>query len=50
MKIKINSWNAVATWLWDITEDKCIICQQSFESPCPRCKCPGDDCVPGKII
>jgi len=26
MKIKIVSWNGVATWLWDIEEVKCIIC------------------------
>jgi anaphase-promoting complex subunit 11 len=47
MKVKINSWNAVATWKWDIeTEECCTICQFAFESPCPRCKVPGDDCVP----
>ena len=47
MKVKINSWNAVATWKWDIeNEDCCTICQFAFEMPCPRCKVPGDDCVP----
>ena len=47
MKVKIDSWNAVATWKWDIeSEECCTICQYAFESPCPRCKVPGDDCVP----
>lgn len=46
MKIKIVSWDGVATWLWDIEEVKCIICQNDFETPCPKCKIPGDDCVP----
>ena len=47
MKVKINSWNAIATWVWDIdTESNCTICQLPFESPCPKCKVPGDECVP----
>ncbi len=47
MKVKINSWNSVATWKWDIENaDKCTICQSEFEAPCPRCRIPGDDCVP----
>lgn len=47
MKVKINSWHAVATWKWDIeSADSCAICQFAFESPCPRCKVPGDGCIP----
>jgi anaphase-promoting complex subunit 11 len=46
MKVKIKKWKGVATWLWDIEEVKCTICQSDFESPCPKCKTPGDDCVP----
>lgn len=47
MKVKINSWNAIATWVWDIdSESNCTICQLPFESPCPKCKVPGDECVP----
>ena len=33
--------------MWDIEDNsECSICQQAFESPCPKCKFPGDDCVP----
>lgn len=48
MKFKIESWHSVATWMWNIPtdEDCCTICQYPFESPCPKCKVPGDDCVP----
>ncbi len=31
MKVKINSWHAVATWKWDIeNSDRCAICQFQF--------------------
>jgi anaphase-promoting complex subunit 11 len=47
MKVKINSWNAVAAWKWDLDDnDACTICMTSYESPCPSCKLPGDDCPP----
>lgn len=47
MKVKIESWHAVGTWKWDIENyECCTICLSPFESPCPRCKFPGDDCVP----
>jgi anaphase-promoting complex subunit 11 len=47
MRFEIKKWNAVATWLWEIEDqDICTICQLPFESPCPKCKMPGDDCVP----
>lgn len=47
MKVKINSWQAVATWKWDIQNaESCAICQFAFESPCPTCKMPGDECIP----
>ena len=47
MKFKVLAWNGVATWVWDIkNEMNCTICQLPFESPCPRCKTPGDDCIP----
>jgi hypothetical protein len=26
MKIKIKSWNAVATWVWNLDKDTCTIC------------------------
>ena len=51
MKVKIKSWNALATWVWNIeNESQCAICQSDFESPCPRCKVPGDECPPSKMI
>ena len=46
MKVKINSWHAVAHWEWDIPDPTCVICLQPFEAPCPTCKNPGDDCSP----
>lgn len=50
MKLKINTWNAIATWVWDIeNESNCTICQLPFESPCPKCKTPGDECVPSNL-
>lgn len=51
MRVKIKQWNALATWVWDIgNEDTCAICRQPFELPCPKCKMPGDDCVPSKFL
>ncbi|EDN98161.1 hypothetical protein SS1G_13018 [Sclerotinia sclerotiorum 1980 UF-70] len=45
MKVKIKTWNAVATWRWDLDEDDvCGICQVHFDGTCPTCKYPGDDC------
>ena len=46
MKVKIKSWQAVGTWTWNIDLPQCTICQLIFESPCPSCKLPGDDCPP----
>lgn len=45
------SVNLVASWTWDgKTDDTCGICRQLFDSCCPVCKIPGDDCpiVTGK--
>lgn len=37
----------VAGWRWDVKEDDvCGICREAFESCCPTCKVPGDDCPP----
>ncbi|KAI9365758.1 RING/U-box [Pilaira anomala] len=46
MKVKINSWNMVATWSWDVKEndDVCGICHSEYDHCCPNCKMPGDDC------
>ncbi|KAA8575924.1 hypothetical protein EYC84_006089 [Monilinia fructicola] len=44
MKVKIRTWNAVATWRWDLDEDDvCGICQVHFDGTCPTCKYPGDE-------
>lgn len=45
MKVKITSWNSIATWRWDVPEeDVCGICQIHYDGTCPSCKYPGDDC------
>ena len=45
MKVTIKTWNTVATWRWDISEDDvCGICQVHFDGTCPTCRFPGDDC------
>lgn len=50
MKVTIKSWQAVATWRWDLREDDdtCGICQVAFDATCPRCRFPGDACPLGK--
>ena len=49
MRVKVQTWNAVATWVWDIeNQTDCTICQFPLESPCSKCKFPGDDCPPSK--
>jgi anaphase-promoting complex subunit 11 len=45
MRVEINSWLAVATWEWDIEDDRCSICLNEFEMPCNKCKFGGDDCA-----
>lgn len=56
MKVKVNRWAAIAAWKWDLgkeddgsmddesEEDLCGICRLNYESCCPDCKIPGDDC------
>ncbi|CAG9321828.1 unnamed protein product [Blepharisma stoltei] len=46
MKVKIEKWLGVARWAWDVPDPQCVICLLPFESPCPTCKNPGDDCAP----
>mmetsp|Transcript_28193 Transcript_28193/g.49658 ORF Transcript_28193/g.49658 Transcript_28193/m.49658 type:complete len:99 (-) Transcript_28193:25-321(-) len=46
MKIKVKKWHMVGYWSWNISDEICGICQQSFDACCPECKFPGDDCVP----
>ncbi|KAI8971389.1 anaphase-promoting complex subunit 11 [Pilobolus umbonatus] len=45
MKIHVRSWNLAAQWSWRVAgEDICSICQSAYESCCPSCTMPGDDC------
>ncbi|XP_011206642.1 PREDICTED: anaphase-promoting complex subunit 11 [Bactrocera latifrons] len=44
MKLTIKSWTGVATWRWIANDENCGICRMSFESTCPECSLPGDDC------
>ena len=46
MTVSIDSWLSVASWSWDIRDSYCTVCMYSFETPCPHCKFPGDDCPP----
>jgi len=41
-------WHGVATWRWDVNDERCGICYSAFEACCPDCSAPGDDCPPGK--
>jgi anaphase-promoting complex subunit 11 len=43
-RVEIQSWMAVATWEWDISDPHCAICLNEFEMPCNRCQFGGDDC------
>lgn len=38
----------VGTWRWNISDpdDVCGICRLGFETCCPTCHSPGDDCPP----
>lgn len=52
MKITVKHWHAIAQWRWDTGStddddgegDVCGICRVAYESCCPSCKMPGDDC------
>lgn len=47
MKIKKANFSIVASWQWDLGDnEECTICGIYFDSPCPDCKLPGDDCPP----
>ena len=49
MKVIIKRWHAVATWRWEVNDERCGICYTAFEACCPDCNVPGDDCPPGKL-
>lgn len=50
MEVKILNWDFVSSWKFDLKFDICIICQHRFEDPCPRCKLPGENCIPGSLL
>eukprot|EP01022_Parablepharisma_sp_SALTPOND_P000673 TRINITY_DN1040_c0_g1_i1.p1 TRINITY_DN1040_c0_g1~~TRINITY_DN1040_c0_g1_i1.p1 ORF type:complete len:574 (-),score=43.86 TRINITY_DN1040_c0_g1_i1:5550-7271(-) len=43
-QLGINNGKIIQTW--DIRDSYCTVCMNSFETPCPHCKFPGDDCPP----
>ncbi|EDV21727.1 uncharacterized protein TRIADDRAFT_30014 [Trichoplax adhaerens] len=45
MKVTIQKWIGVASWKWQVNDDNCGICRMPFDSCCPECKLPGDDCT-----
>ena len=46
LKVRIVHWHGVAIWKWVVREEDCGICRQAFDSTCPSCLMPGDDCPP----
>lgn len=42
--VEVEEAQFVATWAWVTNEKDCGICRRSFESCCPTCVVPGDDC------
>ncbi|ORX46522.1 RING/U-box [Hesseltinella vesiculosa] len=46
MKVRIKSWKMASYWRWDIDDDDdvCGICQNVYDSCCPNCLRPGDEC------
>lgn len=60
MKVTVTAVRPVAYWKWDTSTEahkpfiydeyeedddaECGICRLAFESCCPECKVPGDDC------
>ncbi|OAJ44799.1 hypothetical protein BDEG_27992 [Batrachochytrium dendrobatidis JEL423] len=51
MTARQEHWRSVAEWRWAVVpddDDVCAICMNPYESCCPKCKLPGDDCPLGK--
>lgn len=46
LKVKVKHWHAVAIWKWVVKEEDCGICRSAFDSTCPSCTMPGDECPP----
>ncbi|ODV62039.1 anaphase promoting complex subunit 11, partial [Ascoidea rubescens DSM 1968] len=44
MKVKIKNWHAISYWHWTVDDELCGICRAAFDSTCPVCKYPGDEC------
>jgi hypothetical protein len=47
LKVRVNKWNTVAEWRWDVKDEDCGICRCPFNGCPPKVKYPGDDCPPG---
>mmetsp|Transcript_25355 Transcript_25355/g.71106 ORF Transcript_25355/g.71106 Transcript_25355/m.71106 type:complete len:87 (-) Transcript_25355:19-279(-) len=46
MKVKVKSWNAIASWKWVVEDEDCGICRMPFDGYCVDCTAPGDGCPP----
>ena len=49
IKVRLLGARFVTSWRWSVTkdpEDTCGICRLAYESVCPTCKLPGEDCPP----
>ena len=44
MKLKVLKARLVASWTWGASDETCGICRNPFDSVCPSCKIPGDEC------
>ena len=49
IKVRLVGARFITSWRWSVTkdpEDTCGICRLAYESVCPTCKLPGEDCPP----
>lgn len=49
IRVRLLGARFVTSWRWSVTkdpEDTCGICRLAYESVCPTCKLPGEDCPP----
>ncbi|XP_062135734.1 RING-box protein 1A-like [Drosophila sulfurigaster albostrigata] len=37
-RFKVNKWNAIALWAWDIVVDNCAICRNHIKDSCVECQ------------
>ena len=39
---EVKKWNAVALWSYDVKQEVCAICRNTFMEPCIECQTNGD--------